>query len=76
MDKGGLDGRSGCSQTDSIPITYLQKDDGTFHKNRRGSQFRRTIVCSDRIWSKLNMVSKKMYRVAKHTGVYSIRIVM
>ena len=46
----GFDGRSGCSQTGFILMTYLLKDACTFHKNRRGSQFRMTIVCIDCIW--------------------------
>ena len=57
MDKCWLDGRSGCSHTESILITYLQKDACTFHKNRRGSLFT-TIFCTGRIWSRLNMVFK------------------
>ena len=58
MDKGGLDGRSGCSQTGSTPMTYLQKDASTFHKNRRGSQSS-TMLFTGRIWSRLNMVFNK-----------------
>ena len=58
MDKGGLDGRSGCSQSEPILMMYLQKDACTFHENRRGSQFSRTIVCTDRMCSRLIMVFK------------------
>ena len=50
MNKGRLDDRSRCSQTGSIHMMYLSKDACTFHKNRRGSQFRMIIVCTDCIW--------------------------
>ena len=45
-----------CLSCILILIMYLQKDACTFHKDSRGSQFRRTTACTDRIWSRPKMV--------------------